>query len=391
MAKQTPRNHAHSHSSARKQKRIALAAAAACAGVVGYGVYATTLGLGSQAGSRDQAGGDTAQVTVSCQDTPVTITDVYSADLDTSAGYTPQLLGFDVSGVSEACAGKVIRLAAEVAGDYREFDEVVPVVSGQGSYRIISDGVGANPTTFATGYSMQIVDGPYRTSQLTGTLQVDRPLSFLVGAEAGVVSTYRWERSLDGGQTWTTIAGASASTYTTVQADQGAQLRAWASTTYAGQEWSVKSQVVSIQAAGNGTFASPTALGIPAGASTFDMIWDNLTSPVAPSTWGNTNLSWYSWTPTTSGTLTLRTQMLEDWDPTLQVYNSAGEKLTENDDSDDPDAPCTPDTWCPYNAEVTFNYQAGETYRFGFGGYALWDDEDDWVAQGTARMYFTFS
>lgn len=388
---QRQRPNAYPHRNGRQRKRIAAVAAACCAGLVGYGVYATTLSLGSQAGSAQQAGGDSAQVQVSCQDTPVTLADVYSADLDAAAGYTPKLLGFDVSGVSEDCAGKVIRLSAEVQGQFREFVEVIPVVTGQGSYRIVSDGVGANQTTFATGYSMQIVDGPYSTSQLTGTLQVDRPLSFLVEAEAGVVSTYRWERSLDGGQTWTTIAGATAYTYTTVQADESAQLRAWASTTYAGREWSVKSQVVSIQAAGNGTFASPTALGIPAGASTFDMIWDNLTSPVAPSTWGDTRLSWYSWTPTTSGTLTLRTQMLEDWDPTLQVYNSAGERLTENDDSDDPDAPCTPDTYCPYNAEVTFNYQAGETYRFGFGGYALWENEEDVVAQGTARMHFTFS
>ena len=383
MATQARRNHAHSRKSARKQKRIALVAAAVCAGVAGYGVYATTLGLGSQAGSRAQAGGDTAQVTVSCQDSPVTLADVYSADLDTGAGYTPKLLGFDVSGVSEDCAGKVIRLAAEVEGEFREFEEVIPVVSGQGSYRIISDGVGANPTTFATGYSMQIVDGPYRTSQLTGTLQVDRPLSFLVEAEAGVVSTYRWERSIDGGETWTAIAGANGATYTTVQADEGAQLRAWATTTYAGQEWSVKSQVVSIQAAGNGSFASPTALGIPAGASTFDMIWDNLTSPLAMSSWGETRLSWYSWTPTTSGTVKLRTQMLEAWDPTLQVFNSAGVKLTENDDWLDDTAPCTPGTYCPYNAEVTFDYEAGETYRFGFGGY--------YGVTGTARVYFTFS
>lgn len=346
-------------------------------------MYATTLGLGSQAGSRAQAGGDTAQVTVSCQDTPVTLADVYSADLDTGAGYTPKLLGFDVSGVSDDCAGKVIRLAAEVEGDFREFDEVIPVVSGQDSYRIMSDGVGANSTTFATGYSMQIVDGPYRTSQLTGTLQVDRPLSFLVEAEAGVVSTYRWERSLDDGETWTTIPGATAATYTSVQADEGAQLRVWASTTYAGQEWSVKSQPVSIQAAGNGSFASPTALSVPAGAATFDMIWDNLTSPLAPSTWGETRLSWYSWTPTTSGTVKLRTQMLEDWDPTLQVYNSAGVKLTENDDFVDAAAPCTAGTYCPYNAQVTFDYQAGESYRFGFGGY--------YGVTGTARVYFTFS
>lgn len=388
---QRQRPSAYPHRDGRKRKRIAAVAAACGAGLVGYGVYATTLSLGSQAGSAEQAGGDSAEVQVSCQDTPVTLADVYSADLDAATGYTPKLLGFDVSGVSEACAGRVIRLSAEVQGQFREFDEVIPVVSGQSAYRILSDGVGANQTTFATGYSVQIVDGPYRTSQVTGTLQVDRPLSFLVEAEAGVVSTYRWERSLDGGQTWTTIAGATAATYTTVQADEGAQLRAWATTTYAGQDWSVKSQVVSIQAAGNGTFASPTVLGIPAGASTFDMIWDNLTSPVAPSTWGDTRLSWYSWTPTTSGTLTLRTQMLEDWDPTLQVYNSAGVKLTENDDSDDPDAPCTPDTYCPYNAEVTFNYQAGETYRFGFGGYALWENEEDVVAQGTARVYFTFS
>jgi hypothetical protein len=57
---------------------------------------------------------------------------------------------------------------------------------------------------------------------LTGTAQVGQPLTAGgdVWSDTAFTVTYQWQRSTDGGSTWTNIAGATGTTYTPVLADQ---------------------------------------------------------------------------------------------------------------------------------------------------------------------------
>lgn len=112
-------------------------------------------------------------------------------------------------------------------------------------------------------------------------------------------------------------------------------------------------------------------------------VWDHYTATLAPSNWGTTRISWYAWTPPVSGSVTIRTQMLQAWDSNMQVFNAAGSLIAENDDFPDEAAPCTYATNCTYNSQVSFNFEADQTYRIGLGGF--------FGKTGSAKIYFTFS
>lgn len=353
-------------------------------GVVGYVTLATTLGFSGTSGANQQAGaGEPTLVEVSCQENPLSIIDIYDAPLDTANGYTPTLRGFEISGVSPACAGMSLRVAAAVSGTFSEFEESIPVTPGQTTYRFSASGSSASPTSFASGYSVTLLEGPFTTSQLAGTLQVGRQLTHLVNASSGVTSTYRWERSLDNGSSWTTVQSSSDPTYTTLPADQGSLLRSWAAADFEGRSWQVSTTMYPIAAAGNGSLASPVAVAIPFGLDDFDTVWDNYTAILAPSNWGTTRISWHAWTPPVSGTVRIRTQMLQAWDSNMQVFDAAGTLIAENDDFPDENAPCTYATNCSYNSQVIFAFEAGQTYRIGLGGF--------FGKTGSARVYFKFS
>lgn len=353
-------------------------------GAAGCAAYATTLGFSGGAGAGTQAGlGEPSVVEVSCQDSPVTIVDIYEAPLYSAAGYVPTLRNFEIRGVSDKCAGKTLRLAANVNGAFGEFEQVIPVTAGQTTYRFSAAGSGASPTSFATGYSVTMLDGPFTTSQLTGTLQVGRPLTHLVNARTGVTSTVGWERSTDGGSTWSTIQTSPDPTYTATPADQGTLVRSWASSAYDGRTWRVSSTAYPIAAAGNGSLQAPVAVAIPFGMQDYQTVWDNYTASLAPSNWGTTRISWYAWSPPVSGSVMIRTQMLQAWDSNMQVFNAAGSLIAENDDFPDEMAPCTYATNCTYNSQVSFDFEAGQTYRIGLGGF--------FGKTGSAKIYFTFS
>ena len=88
---------------------------------------------------------------------------------------------------------------------------------------------------------------------VTGTPQRSNNLVAGVGTWSGVNNNYscQWQRSTDGGNTWTDIAGATGWTYTVAVADEGAELRA---------------RVTAVNADGSVTAASlptATAVGTP--------------------------------------------------------------------------------------------------------------------------------
>jgi hypothetical protein len=70
---------------------------------------------------------------------------------------------------------------------------------------------------------------PLNTSvpTVTGTAQRTQTLTAAAGTWSGIGNAYadQWQRSSDGGTTWTDIAGATAQTYTPVMADEGDNLR----------------------------------------------------------------------------------------------------------------------------------------------------------------------
>ena len=81
-----------------------------------------------------------------------------------------------------------------------------------------------------------------------GTPRVDSALSASLSDPDGAVTsvTWTWESSSDGGNTWTTIAGATTASYTPVAADLGRQLRVTAS--YTDPQGSGKSAVATLAA-----------------------------------------------------------------------------------------------------------------------------------------------
>lgn len=87
---------------------------------------------------------------------------------------------------------------------------------------------GAASVQAATGTVEQAAPLSATTPELTGSAQVGQALTVSTGIWSGDAATstsYRWQRSADG-VIWTTIAGATASTYTLIAADQGLQVRA---------------------------------------------------------------------------------------------------------------------------------------------------------------------
>ena len=81
-----------------------------------------------------------------------------------------------------------------------------------------------------------------------GTPRVDSALSASLSDPDGAVTsvTWTWESSSDGGNTWTTIAGATAASYTPVAADLGRQLRVTAA--YTDPQGAGKSAVATLAA-----------------------------------------------------------------------------------------------------------------------------------------------
>src|SRR5262249_49299256 len=87
-----------------------------------------------------------------------------------------------------------------------------------------SDGSGTSATSAAT---VAVVDvTPTLTVSVSGTAQDGKPLTPPAPAPSdagGGTTTYQWQRLT--GTTWPNIAGATASTYTAAEADEGHQLR----------------------------------------------------------------------------------------------------------------------------------------------------------------------
>lgn len=366
--------------------------AATAAGVLAvsastYGVYAAGLSIAGQAGSQLAAGTGVPQLISDCQTDQLAITPVSVAPVTGAAGYDEIPAGYEISGVSQACVGRMIRLAVKIDGTFSQLPEAVTVVTGKSAYRIGLTGWAEDATKAPTGYSLHIDYGPYVSAEITGAMQVDSELSLTVQSRFGTGTAYQWQRSADGGDTWTDLPGEIDPGYTTVDADQGNLLRASATTTDQGQPWIVWSEPAAIDhAAGNGSFANPVALGLPTNSYSFAIRGDNETAAVASTPWGDENVSWFSWTPTHSGTLQLRTEALTNWNTTLQVYNEQGNRIAFDDNYYDVNdwyyyyGPCSQGTTCAHNAQVSFSYSSGQTYRIGLGGAT--------GQTGAARLWF---
>jgi uncharacterized protein YcsI (UPF0317 family) len=91
-----------------------------------------------------------------------------------------------------------------------------------------SDGSGASATSAATAAVVDIT--PTLSVTVSGTAQEGQTLTAnAVGNDSDAVVTYQWQSF--NGATWSNISGATASTYTAVEADEGNQLRVIATST----------------------------------------------------------------------------------------------------------------------------------------------------------------
>src|SRR5581483_284485 len=86
-------------------------------------------------------------------------------------------------------------------------------------------------TTYGYDYTFSTVTAPVPASTvaptLAGTMRIGNTLSTNGGNwnPAGTSYAYQWQRSTDGGATWTSIASATASTYTLAAGDVGSVVR----------------------------------------------------------------------------------------------------------------------------------------------------------------------
>ena len=95
----------------------------------------------------------------------------------------------------------------------------------------------------------------------TSGIVYDRPISIAASVTpAGVTKAYRWQRSTDGGSTWTNIEGATGGRYTPVATDMGENVRIRVVVTAKGYLGKIVGAAVKVSKAANDrTPAAPTA------------------------------------------------------------------------------------------------------------------------------------
>ncbi len=138
--------------------------------------------------------GEDAHFTV---DAGVTTNPVYQWFVDTGSGWTPAV-GARYQGATTATLTVVSTL--EVMSGYRYMVRV----SGDCTPYVESD-----PVTLTVTRQAEITQHP-----VSLTLCEDEPATFTVDAGLTTNPTYQWERSDDGGATWTPISGATSDSYT---------------------------------------------------------------------------------------------------------------------------------------------------------------------------------
>lgn len=186
-------------------------AAAVLAGLLGWGVYATGLGVSGRVSSSLQVGGS-SQVVVdaACQSEPVSVRALYAGALDPASGYVVPLEGFEVAGVDPGCAGMNLVLAVQLAGSgFHELSGAVAVSAGEPSYALSPAGLPAHEPADIAGYSLKLVPTATAPTGLVaeagdgqGVLTFDAPLP-------GTSAITAYEYSLDAGASWLPAAQGS--------------------------------------------------------------------------------------------------------------------------------------------------------------------------------------
>ena len=129
--------------------------------------------------------------------------------------------GVSWNSITNATASTYVTTSADAGAKVRV---VVTAANANGS------GTAANSAAFGP-----LSGTPFATTvpAATGTLAVGHALTATEGSwsPAGISYAYQWQRSLNKGVTWSSIVGATASTYTMVTADGNARIRVLVSAT----------------------------------------------------------------------------------------------------------------------------------------------------------------
>lgn len=130
---------------------------------------------------------------------------------------------------------------------------------------------------------------------LSGTLTAGQTLSVSTGTwSAGGTMAYQWQRSTNGGASWTNIPGAIYSSYATGPADSGAELRVWVGDTNSAGLGQVFTAAVGPLGAG----ATPQNTSTPVISGTPQV---GLTLSVSSGAWSMSGPIAYQWQRSTNG------------------------------------------------------------------------------------------
>ncbi|WP_199423606.1 CAP domain-containing protein [Actinotalea solisilvae] len=253
------------------------------------------------------ASSDFSKATVSVVGPSGTALPVTTAD--TQDGFGNATLAFRVSGVT------------------------APAAAAEAVYTVtVSNIAGAAASSYSYQVKLFNPGAPiFTTSPTGGTLEVGDQATFTVAATGSPAPAYLWQRSPDGGKTWTTVPGATATTYSFVVAagDNGALYRAVASNTYG---WTASA------AAGLTVISTPQITTQPASTSFPDGGSVTLSVQaigVKNATWAWQRWNGSAWASVTGGTgpsLTLSNLRRADHGARLRVViTSPGGSTTSNE------------------------------------------------------------
>lgn len=255
----------------------------------------------------------------------------------------------DAASATAPAAGSSLRRAG-LGINYSSAADFAAGASDPGAWTALGGGTTPPPAPTGLTYPASDADGSYTVSW---------------NAASGATG-YTLERSSNGGSSWTQVQTGSATSRAETVGNGSYRYRVLASNAGGSSAWTTGSTdcVVNIPVGGsNDSFASPTVVTGATGTTTSTNT--SATKETGePNHGGNAGGKsiWFSWTPASSGSVTITTAG-SNFDTTLGVYTgSAVNALTTVASNDDVQSGTT-------TSSVTFSATGGTTYRVAVDGY----------------------